>query len=155
MSMEKVEWEASEYSIGRRGASFYIALILAVLVLGALAVLIRSWTFLAVIVVAAVALIVHTVSKPPIVKYVVRQDSIKINDREFPLSGFKSYSFGGSGDKPSSIAFIPKKRFGAQTELQLPKDFDVKKIQKVLENKLPEVVDTPGVLDTISQKIRG
>jgi hypothetical protein len=155
MNMEKVEWEASEYSIGRRGASFFIALVLAVLILGALAVLIRSWTFLAVIVVAAVALIVHTISKPPIVKYAVRQDSIKINDREFPLADFKSYSFSGAGSKPTSIAFIPKKRFGAQTELQLPKDFDVKKIQKVLEKKLPEIVNTPGILDAISQKIRG
>ncbi|MCL2371270.1 hypothetical protein FWC63_00810 [Candidatus Saccharibacteria bacterium] len=153
--MERVEWEASEYTIGRRGTSFYIAFTLAVLSLGALAVLIRSWTFLAVIVVAAVALIVHTMSKPPIVKYSISKDLVKINDREYALADFKSYSLSGTGAKPTSIIFIPKKRFGTQTELQLPKDFDIKKVQKLLEAKLPEVASDVGLLDTISSKIRG
>ncbi|MCL2002033.1 hypothetical protein FWG76_01350, partial [Candidatus Saccharibacteria bacterium] len=65
--MEKIEWEASEYTINKRGASFYVAFTLAVLSLGGLAVMVRSWTFLAVVVVAAAALIVQAKTKPPIV----------------------------------------------------------------------------------------
>jgi hypothetical protein len=155
MNMEKIEWEASEYTVGKRGTVFYVAFGLAVLSLGTLAIMIRSWTFLAVVVVAAIALLVQTKSKPPMVKYVVSADSIKINDREFPLTDFKSYSLVGREDKPTSLNFTPKKRFKEQAVLQLPKDFEVKKLQKMLEKKLPQVANESGLLDIISQKIRG
>ncbi|MCL2001818.1 hypothetical protein FWG76_00225, partial [Candidatus Saccharibacteria bacterium] len=58
--------------------------------------------------------------------------------------------------KPISINFTPKKRFKEQAVLQFPaKDFDPKKLTKLLANKLPEVAANTGLLDIISQKIRG
>lgn len=156
MSMEKIEWEASEYTLAKRGTSFYVAFVLAVLSLGALAVIIRSWTFLAVVIVAAVAIIVQTNSKPQTVKYSVSKDKVKINDKELMLSDYKSYSFTGPEGKPTAINFIPKKRFKEQAVLQLPaKDFDYKKLQALLGGKLPETNNSTGLLDVISQKIRG
>ncbi|MCL2038545.1 hypothetical protein FWG86_01405 [Candidatus Saccharibacteria bacterium] len=154
--MEKIEWEASEYTISKRSTTFYVAFVLAVLSMAGLAILIRSWTFLAVVIVAAIALIVQQKTKPPIVKYSVSRDAIKINDRELPISGYKSYSFTGPEGKPTAINFIPKKRFKEQAVLQLPKkDFDVKKLQKLLADKIPEIDNPSGLLDIISQKIRG
>jgi hypothetical protein len=154
--MEKIEWEASEYTVTKRGTAFYVAFGLAVLSLGALAVVIRSWTFLAVVVVAAVALIVQTNSKPQTVKYSVSKDEIKINDRKMALADYKSYSFTGAEGKPTAVNFIPKKRFKEQAVLQFPaKNFDYKKLQTLLGGKLPEVNNPAGLLDIVSQKIRG
>ena len=154
--MEKIEWEASEYTVAKRGTMFCVAFGAAVLSLGALAVIIRSWTFLAVVVVAAVAIIVQANSSPQKVKYSVSKDSIKINGREMALADYKSYSFTGPEGKPTAINFIPKKRFKEQAVLQLPtKDFDTKKLKTLLATKLPEINNADGLLDIISQKIRG
>ncbi|MDR0979853.1 MAG: hypothetical protein LBM12_01710 [Candidatus Nomurabacteria bacterium] len=154
--MDNIAWEANEYNATKRGATFYIALTLATLSLGALAVFTRSWTFLAVVVIAAVAVVVQANSKPQKVKYSVSKDAIKINDRELPLTDFKSYSLTSLNNKPTAINFIPKKRFKGQATLQVPeKDFDVKKLQIFLAAKLPETSAPNGLLDFISQKIRG
>ena len=156
MYMEKIEWEASEYTVTKHSTAFYVAFSLAVLSMGALAIVIRSLTFLAVVIVATIAIIVQTRTKPPIVKYSVTSDKIKINDREFTLTDYKSYSFTGPSDKPTALNFIPKKRFKEQAVLQLPKkDFDIAKLQKLLGGVLPEVDNVDGLLDIISQKIRG
>ena len=153
MNMEKIEWKADEYTAGKRGKSFYVIFGLAVLIFGALAVIIRSWTFLAVVVLAAVALIMQSKSKPPTIKYSVSADTVKIDDKEFPLDSFKGYSFAGLNGNPSSINFVPKKRFGAQTVLHLPKDFEVKKLRKLLAKRLPEVAGEADLFDFVTQKI--
>ncbi len=154
--MEKIEWEADEYTSSKRGPVFYIAFALAVLSLCALAIMIRSWTFLAVIIVAAVALIVQTHGKPPKARYAISPDEIKINARSYPLADFKSYSIAlNTAAEPISISFVPRKRFKGQVTLQFGPKFELKKLQKLLEKRLPEVTDQAGLLDIISQKIRG
>ena len=153
--MEKIEWKAGGYIAGKRGKSFYIVFSLAVLIFGVLAIIIRSWTFLAVVVLAAVALIMQSKSKPPVIKYSVSTDAVKIDDRELPLDSFKSYSFAGTENSAGSVNFVPKKRFGAQAVLQLPKDFDVKKLRKLLAKRLPEVSDDTDLFDFVTRKIRG
>ena len=78
-SSEPITWEASEYIHNEKSALWIMALLTAAAVLVLVAIfLIKSWTFVALIIVMTIALIVMARRPPRIINYALSVTSLRI-----------------------------------------------------------------------------
>jgi hypothetical protein len=105
-----IEWEASEYLQHNNGIGWYAAFFLIALVLILFAVLFRAWTFIPVIIVMAVAGIIHVRRPPRIVHYLLDDQGLSIENTLHYYGEYKSFSVIRDGAF-FAIMLIPVKRF--------------------------------------------
>ena len=136
MSGKKIEWDAPEYIVdNEHNKSWYIVLIVVCLALIAIAIfLIHNWSFVALIIVAAIALIVYVKNPPKNVHHVLDGSQITVGHREFKISDYKN--FGVIVEGATAVALTPKKRFAQTLVLYFP-EANGEAIVDFFGNRLP------------------
>lgn len=118
---KSVTWEAQEYIPHDKNIGWYIALIIVGLGLSALAVLMRWWSFVALVVVSVLALIVYSVRPPRKVKYAITAKGLKEGDKMHNFENFKNFGVINDGGH-YAIVLTPKKRFSPRVWVYFPED---------------------------------
>ena len=144
-----VNWEANEYIEYKKNGGWYFVLFLIVVALCALAIWVQQWTFLALIIVAAIALLTYTLRKPRKLHYSLSEKGLSEGNNLYQFSQFKSFGVLNEG-KTYSIILVPKKRFSMRVRVFFP-ETEGEQIVDVFGARLPM---EPVKLDMLDKLVR-
>lgn len=144
-----INWEAREYIEYKKNAGWYFALAVIVIGLGALAVWLQQWTFLALIVVAVIALLTYTLRKPRKLHYSLSDKGLSEGNNLFLFDDYKSFDVVSEGNT-YSIIMVPKKRFSIRVRVFFP-EAEGEQIVDVFGSKLPM---EPVKIDMLDRLVR-
>ncbi|MDO4612082.1 MAG: hypothetical protein Q4B29_01310 [Candidatus Saccharibacteria bacterium] len=114
-----VSWDAEEYIIRSRNAWWYVGLAVATIALGALAVWLEGWTFLALIILSAITILISNLRPPRKLHYELGKEGLTEGAKLYKYEDFKAFGILKEENHYSAI-LIPKKRFGLQVKVYFP-----------------------------------
>lgn len=149
-----VTWTAQEYIHEERTPIWFV--IFVIVVLGLIAVdvfLLKSWTFSALVIVMAIALVIYIRRPPRMLTYALSPaQGLYVGEHLYHFDDFKS--FGLIQDGPHySILLIPRKRFAPGVSVFFPDDAG-ERIVDILGQRLPMENLKLDVVDVIVRKLR-
>jgi hypothetical protein len=149
-----ITWNAQEYVHSDRSPLWFVIFI--VVVLGLIAVdvfLLKSWTFSALVIVMAIALVIYIRRPPRTLTYALSPtQGLYVGERLYHFDDFKA--FGLIQDGPHySIMLIPRKRFAPGVSVYFP-DEAGERIVDILGQRLPMETLKLDVVDVIVRKLR-
>ena len=118
---EIVSWEAEEYVSHDKNTGWFVGLIVMGLVLVALSVLLKWWSFTALIVVSVVALMMYAVRPPRKLKYSLTSKGLKEGSRLYKYEDYKSFGVLRDGAH-FAIVLTPRKRFLPAVTVYFPEN---------------------------------
>jgi hypothetical protein len=148
---EPVHWSASEYIHEEKNALWFMLFgVIAIALIAADIFLLKSYTFSALVIVMAVAIVIFSKRPPRIVDYTLSGDQgLYIGDDLHHFSEFRAFGF-IKDNGHNSIMLIPTKRFSPGISVYFPDDVG-EKIVDILGARLPM---KPLKLDAIDIAIR-
>ncbi len=117
--IQDVSWEATEYIVRGHNACWYVGLFIVTAGFSTLAFFLKSWTFLALIILSAIALVIYTVRPPRKIKYELMRDGLKEDNRLHKYEEFRAFGILKEGSSFSAV-LIPKKRFALSVKVYFP-----------------------------------
>ena len=120
-AVKDISWQAEEYIVRDHNTGWYIGLFTVGVLLLGLAILIRSWTFFALIVLSTITILIFTFRPPRKISYTLNSDGLIEGGRLHRFEEFKAFGIAKEGSHFSAI-LIPKKRFGINVKVYFPGD---------------------------------
>jgi hypothetical protein len=149
-----VSWTAQEYVHLDKSPLWFI--LFAVVVLGLIAVdvfFLQSWTFSALVIVMAVAVIIYTRRPPRTLTYALSgNQGLYVGERLYHFDDFKAFGVIKDGDN-HSIMLIPTKRFSPGVSVYFPEEAG-EQIVDILGQRLPMEDLKLDVIDIVVRKLR-
>ena len=151
---QPVTWTAQEYVHLDKGGWWYVLFVLVVLALVAIDIfLLRSWTFSALVVVMAVAVVIYIRRPPRTLTYALSgKQGLYVGERLYLFEDFKSFGL-IKDDEHYSIMLIPRKRFAPGVSVYFP-DEAGERIVDILGKRLPMQELKLDVIDLVVRKLR-
>ncbi|MBQ3430805.1 hypothetical protein IJG20_01720 [Candidatus Saccharibacteria bacterium] len=118
---EIVNWDAKEYIQTEKNAWWYVGLVVVTILLGALSIYLKWWTFTALIVLSAVALVMYSVRPPRVLHYSLTNKGLSEGNRLYSYEEYKSFGVYQDG-KHYAIMLTPRKRFSPRVAVYFPKE---------------------------------
>lgn len=149
-----VTWTAQEYIHPDKSPIWFVLFVL--VVLGLVAVdffLLHSWTFSALVIVMAVAVIIYTRRPARTVTYGLSpQQGLYVGDKQYHFSDFKAFGLIKDGEH-NSIMLIPTKRFSPGVSVYFPAESG-EQIVDILGKALPMQDLKLDIIDVVVRKLR-
>ena len=114
-----VSWEAEEYVEQKRNAWWFVGLVLVAAALSALGVFLQMWTFIAVVVLAAVTILIRALMPPRKIKYSLDSKGLTEGGQKHLFADFRAFGILKEGDHYSAV-LIPRKKIGIQIKVYFP-----------------------------------
>ena len=114
-----ISWEAEEYIIRDRNAWWYVGLFVVGIGLSVLAVFLKWWTFLILVILCVVAILTSTLRPPRKIKYTLNKDGLLEGNTLHKYEEYKAFGILKEGPHFSAV-LIPKKRFGFSVKVYFP-----------------------------------
>ena len=118
---EIVNWEAEEYLQRKKGAWWYVGFSIVTLGLVALSVVLKWWTFTALVALSAVALIIYSVRPPRKLHYSLSNKGLSEGNNLYNYEDFKSFGVYQDGEN-YAIMLTPRKRFSPRVTVYFPQE---------------------------------
>ncbi len=147
-----VNWEAREYIEYKKNAGWYVGLAIVVIALSALAIWLQWWTFLALVIVASVALLTYTARPPRLLHYSLTEKGLTEGNNLYKFEDFRSFGV-QSENNHFSIVLMPKKRFALRVTVYFP-EAEGEQIVDVFGARLPMETIKPDLLDRLVRLLR-
>jgi len=149
-----VTWTAQEYVHIDKSPLWFV--IFAVVVLGLIAIdvfVLQSWTFSALVIVMAIAVIIYTRRPPRMLTYSLSSEhGLHVDQRLYLFEEFKAFGVIKDGDH-HSIMLIPVKRFSPGVSVFFPEDAG-EQIVDILGRQLPMEDLKLDLIDIVVRKLR-
>lgn len=149
---EVISWEASEYVHNDKGAMWLIGLGVVGLVFAAVALYFQAWTFLALVVVASVAMGVFAFRKPHVLHYTLNNNGVQIGDKTFHYADFRAFGILQEGAF-FTMTLIPVKRFAPALSVYFAEE-QGEDIVDIVSAHLPMEHIEPDIIDQIMHRLR-
>lgn len=149
-----VTWTAQEYVHIDKSPIWFVIFVVVVLALIAIDIFfIQSWTFSALVVVMAVAVVVYTRRPPRTLTYGLSlKQGLYISEKLHHFDEFKSFGLIQDGDH-HSIMLIPTKRFSPGVSVYFPEEAG-ERIVDILGQRLPMENLKLDIIDILVRKLR-
>lgn len=147
-----VNWEAREYIERKKNTGWYVGFALVVVALIAIAILLRYWLFILVIVLAAVALLTYVMRPPRMLHYSLDDKGLTEGNNLYVYNDFKSFGILNEGNH-YCIVLTPKKRFGARVTVYFP-ETEGEQIVDIFGERLPMEEVHQDVIDRLVRWLR-
>ena len=149
---EIVNWRAPDLLIGKKSKTWFSGFFVIVVVLVGLSIWQQLWTFMALILVSAVAIfITRRDDQSSLIGYSLSTRGVYIGNSFHPYDEFKGFGIIKESEL-YSIIFIPKKRFSPSTSIYFNKE-DGEKITDIIGARLPMEEIEHDLIDRIIRKI--
>ena len=130
-----IRWEAEEYVQHDKNGGWYVGLVFVGLVLVALAVVLRWWTFVLLVVVSVVTLFIYTLRPPRMLRYTLDEKGLTEGARRYDFVDYKSFGIMKDGEH-FIVVLTPRKRFSGRVRVLFP-EAQGEKIVDAFGAKLP------------------
>lgn len=120
-SSDIVNWEAEEYLQKSRGAGWYIGFLVVLVALVALSIYLRWWTFTALVVLSAAALLIYVKRPPRVLHYSLSSKGLSEGNNLYNYEDYKSFGVLQDGED-YAIILTPRKRFAPRVTVYFPKE---------------------------------
>ena len=120
-ALKEISWQAEEYIVRKHDAVWYIGLIIIAGALCALSVWLKSWTFLALVIVSVIAILTSNLRPPRKISYKLNDKGLTEDKRLHSYDEFKAFGI-MKEDSHFSAILIPKKRLGLSVKVYFPGD---------------------------------
>lgn len=149
-----ITWTAQEYVHMDRSPIWFILFALVVLALVAVDVfLLKSWTFSALVIVMAIAIIIYIRRPPRNLTYALSPaQGLYIGERLYLFDEFRAFGLIRDGEH-HSIMLIPRKRFSPGVSVYFPEEAG-ERIVDILGQRLPMENLKLDVVDIVVRKLR-
>lgn len=149
-----VTWTAQEYVHLDKNPMWYILFVLIALALIAADIFfLKSYTFSALVIVMAIALVVYIRRPPRAITYALSaQQGLYVGERLYRFEEFKSFGLIQDGEH-NSIMLIPTKRFSPGVSVYFPESAG-EQIVDILGQRLPMEELKLDVIDLVVRKLR-
>ena len=147
-----VNWEAREYIAHDKNVGWYIGFAVVVIALIALSCVLKQWSFLALVVCAAIALLLYTVRKPRVLHYSLDDDGLTEGNNLYIYEDFRAFGV-LIEDNHCSIVLLPKKRFAAAVTVYFP-ETSGEEIVDIFGEHLPMESVKLDVIDKLVRLLR-
>jgi hypothetical protein len=114
-----VNWDANEYVQHEKNAGWYIGFVIVIIALSALAIFLKWWTFLVLIILSGISLILYTVRPPRKLHYSLSKKGLSDGEKLYNFEDFKSFGI-LQDDTHFAIVLIPRKRFSPAVTVYFP-----------------------------------
>ncbi|MDO4526683.1 MAG: hypothetical protein Q4B87_01175 [Candidatus Saccharibacteria bacterium] len=114
-----ITWDAEEYIVKSRSGWWYFGLALVTIGLSALAIWLKGWSFLVLIIVSTITILVFVLRPPRKIHYSLTPKGLKEGKLEHPFTDFRAFGILKEDDNYSAV-LIPKKRFGINVKVYFP-----------------------------------
>lgn len=118
---EIVNWDAEEYIQRKKNAGWYIAFAIVILALIALSVVLKWWTFTALVVLSAIALLIYVMRPPRQLHYSLSDKGLSEGNKLYNYEDFKSFGVLQDDDN-FAIVMTPRKRFSPRVTIYFPQE---------------------------------
>lgn len=153
LELPSIQWNASEYIEHEKSFGWYFALAGSGVALTALIYLITQDVLAsAVVFLAIISIAVFAGRKPETKEYSVNENGVKVGDKSFRYSQFRSFSVVEEG-AIDSIWLKPLRRFSPAVIIYFAPE-DEEKIIEVLSNFLPHEDRELDMIDRFSKRVR-
>lgn len=151
---DPVNWSAQEYVHMEKGGGWFAIFVVVVLGLIAFDVFVlKSWTFSALVVVMAIAIIIYSRRPPRMLHYALSgSQGLYVGERLHHFDEFKAFGMIRDGDH-YSIMLIPRKRFAPGVSVYFPEEAG-ERIVDILGKRLPMENLKLDAIDVIVRKLR-
>lgn len=149
-----VTWTAQEYVHLDKSPIWFVLFVVIVLAFIALDIFIlKSYTFSALVVVMAIAVIIYTRRPPRMLTYALSmQQGLYVSERLYHLDDFKAFGLIKDGEH-NSIMLIPLKRFSPGVSVYFPEEAG-ERIVDILGQRLPMEDLKLDIIDVLVRKLR-
>jgi len=151
---EPITWNAEEYIHQDKGPVWFILFVL--VVIGLVAVdffFLKSWTFSALVIVMAIAVVVYSRRPPRTITYALSgSQGLYVGEKLHHFDEFKAFGLIQDGGH-HSIMLIPTKRFSPGVSVYFPEEAG-EQIVDMLGQRLPMENLKPDIIDVIVRKLR-
>lgn len=148
-----LSWQASAGTSHQRPLLWYVVLGVVILALVLVAILVlKSWSFAALIPVMALALVVYAHRPPQMTQYVLNNQGIHINDHLSSYASFRAFVLTRAVNT-NMISLTPKKRFALAEVIYFPDELG-EQIVDFLAARLPMNERKPDLIDRLIAKLR-
>lgn len=149
---ESVSWEASESVSHERDGLWFIGFIIIFITLLGVSVWLQQWTFTALIVIMAFALVVFIRRPSRVLKYSLSFNGLHINEQYHSFDEFRSFGVIEDGAL-FSVMLMPTKRFGQAITIYFTEN-EGEKIVDILGAYLPMEELHFDFLDNLLRRLR-
>ncbi|MBQ3432801.1 hypothetical protein IJG22_00690 [Candidatus Saccharibacteria bacterium] len=119
-SQQEITWQAEEYITPGRNTWWYVGLFFVAAVLCVVAVLLKWFTFLVLIIVCVITILTSNLRPPRKINYKLTTEGLHEGGRLHKYEDYKAFGILQEGNHYSAI-LIPKKRFGLSVKVYFPK----------------------------------
>ncbi|MDR2063576.1 MAG: hypothetical protein LBQ02_02170 [Candidatus Nomurabacteria bacterium] len=147
-----IKWEGQEFVVHNRGKGWMAVFVAITLALIGLSIFLQAWTFTALIVVSAVAVVVYIRRPARIIRYALNNDGIMAGEDFHDFAEFKHFGVIQDGAH-YFIMLVPTKRFKPAVTLYFPEAVGEKLVDE-LGARLPMEDLKLDAIDRLLRKLR-
>lgn len=149
-----ITWSAQEYVHIDKGIGWFVLFALIVLALVAVDIFIlKSWTFSALVIVMAIAIIIYIRRPPRVLTYALSPvQGLYVGERLYLFDDFRAFGLIKDGEN-HSIMLIPRKRFAPGVSVFFPEEAG-ERIVDILGQRLPIQELKLDIVDAVVRKLR-
>jgi hypothetical protein len=118
-TLKPVSWEAEEYIIKSHNIGWYVGLVIITAALGALAIFLKGWTFLALVFLSAITVLIYSLRPPRKIHYKLDEKGLTEEKTFHPYEEFRAFGI-LKEEKHFSAVLVPKKRFSLGVKVYFP-----------------------------------
>lgn len=148
-----ITWSAKEYIHPDKTPIWYF--LFGFIALGFIALdllLLKSWTFSALVIVMSVAIMVYIRRPARTLTYALSAEGLYVGEQLYPFDDFKSFGL-IDADGSNSIMLVPRKRFSPGVSVYFPTEAG-EQIVDILGNRLPMEELKLDLVDIVVRKLR-
>lgn len=148
-----VSWHAPEGIQVHRPSGWYVAMVVVVMALMALAIFIfKSWTFALLVPIMAAALVVLRTKPIVNINYSISPKGVYVADKLHDFSEFRAFGLAKEGEQNSAV-LLPVKRFSPSLTIYFPEE-QGEVIVDMLGSRLPMQEIAPDAIEKLIRIIR-
>jgi hypothetical protein len=149
-----VTWTAQEYVHLDKSPVWFVGFVIIVLGLVSVDVfLLKSWTFSALVIVMAVAIVIYTRRPPRALTYALSaKQGLYVGERLYHFDEFKAFGLIKDGEH-NSIMLLPTKRFSPGVSVYFPEEVG-EQVVDILGQRLPMEELKLDIIDIVVRKLR-
>ena len=151
-SSKIISWQAEEYIMHNRNIWWYLGLFVIGIALSVLAVFLKWWTFLVLIILSVIAILTSNLRPPRKIQYTLDNQGLTEGNKLYKFEDYRAFGI-LKEDSVYSAILIPKKRFSLSVKVYFPGE-NGEAIVDALGARLPMEEVKLDILDKIVNFLR-